>query len=121
MIPSQMLWKAIKCERNVRISNVRQQIYFRNASSSSSNQHSSSSMNSAFLQVLDPVRQALEDNKPVVALESTIVAHGMPYPENLQLSQRLAAILRDKGVEPATIAVRGTSLLVLVLNVWRSD
>jgi len=52
------------------------------------------------------VRQTLDLGKPVVALESTIVAHGMPYPQNLQLSQRVATLLRERGVEPATI---GTS------------
>lgn len=49
------------------------------------------------------VQSALRAGRPVVALESTIVAHGMPYPENWHLSQRLATLLRRKGVEPATI------------------
>jgi hypothetical protein len=53
----------------------------------------------------ESVREALRHGRPVVALESTIVAHGMPYPENLQLSQNVAAILRDRGVEPATIGM----------------
>ena len=58
------------------------------------------------LEIYAPVRQALAENKPVVALESTILSHGMPYPDNVQLAQTLAAILRDRGVEPATIALR---------------
>lgn len=41
-----------------------------------------------------------------MALESTIISHGMPYPQNLELSQELAYILREKGVEPATIAIK---------------
>ena len=55
------------------------------------------------IQIDEKVKAALKSGRPVVALESTIVAHGMPYPENLHLSQRVATILRDKGVEPATI------------------
>ena len=59
------------------------------------------------LQVSDPVQEALLHGRPVVALESTIVAHGMPYPQNLELSHRVATILRDQGVEPATIGTYG--------------
>jgi len=58
------------------------------------------------LRILPAVQQALNENRPVVALESTIVAHGMPYPENVDLCRRLADILRERGVEPATIALR---------------
>lgn len=58
------------------------------------------------LKIYEPVQQALADNKPVVALESTILSHGLPFPENVQLAERLAMILRDQGVEPATIAVK---------------
>jgi len=54
----------------------------------------------------EAVQDALANGRPVVALESTIVAHGMPYPQNLHLSQKVASILRSKGVEPATIAVK---------------
>lgn len=57
------------------------------------------------LQIHPAVQQALALHKPVVALESTILAHGMPYPENLQLANKLAALLRARGVEPATIAL----------------
>ena len=55
--------------------------------------------------VSDSVRQALHNGDPVVALESTIVAHGMPYPQNLEVAQSVESILSDKGVTPATIAV----------------
>lgn len=55
------------------------------------------------LRVDRAVEEALRRGQPVVALESTLVAHGMPYPENLGLSQRVAAMLRQRGVEPATI------------------
>ena len=59
------------------------------------------------LAVHPAVRDALERCRPVVALESTIVAHGMPYPENSQLCNDVCRILRSRGVEPATVALRG--------------
>jgi pseudouridine-5'-phosphate glycosidase/sugar/nucleoside kinase (ribokinase family) len=51
------------------------------------------------------VQEAIANGEPVVALESTIVAHGMPYPQNLQVAQEVESILRREGVTPATIAV----------------
>lgn len=53
----------------------------------------------------DDVRDALATGAPVVALESTIIAHGLPHPENLACAQRLEAIVREEGAVPATIAV----------------
>jgi Indigoidine synthase A like protein len=60
--------------------------------------------------VYPPVADALRCGRPVVALESTIIAHGLPWPHNLQLAREVATILRDRGVEPATI---GTLLRTL--------
>jgi pseudouridine-5'-phosphate glycosidase len=51
------------------------------------------------------VQAALNENRPVVALESTIIAHGMPHPQNLETAQALEQIIRDHGAVPATIAV----------------
>jgi pseudouridine-5'-phosphate glycosidase len=51
------------------------------------------------------VQDALAENRPVVALESTIIAHGMPHPQNLETAQALEQIIRDHGAVPATIAV----------------
>jgi pseudouridine-5'-phosphate glycosidase len=51
------------------------------------------------------VAEALDNNRPVVALESTIISHGLPRPRNLEAAQEFEQILRDKGVTPATIAV----------------
>jgi pseudouridine-5'-phosphate glycosidase len=62
--------------------------------------------NNKFFHVQDRVEHALAQGKPVCALESTIVAHGMPFPENLKLAQEVEQILEDSGVVPATIAVR---------------
>lgn len=53
------------------------------------------------------VREALERNRPVVALESTIISHGMPYPENLQMAREVEEIIRSQGAVPATVAVIG--------------
>jgi pseudouridine-5'-phosphate glycosidase len=51
------------------------------------------------------VADALADSRPVVALESTIISHGLPRPRNLDAAREFEAILRDRGVTPATIAV----------------
>lgn len=54
-----------------------------------------------------PVAAARAAGRPLVALESTIIAHGMPYPENVQTAREVEAIIRGLGAEPATIAVMG--------------
>lgn len=51
------------------------------------------------------VENAIKENKPVLALESTIISHGMPYPENVETALMLEKIARDNGVIPATIAI----------------
>lgn len=51
------------------------------------------------------VREALQQGKPVVALESTIISHGMPYPQNVQTAREVEAIIREHGAVPATIAI----------------
>ncbi|MGB8817682.1 MAG: pseudouridine-5'-phosphate glycosidase [Rhizobiaceae bacterium] len=51
------------------------------------------------------VSKALRAGKPVVALESTIITHGMPYPQNADMAARVEAIIREEGAVPATIAV----------------
>ena len=67
---------------------------------------SASSAMSSVVQVDPNVRAALVLGGAVVALESTIVAHGMPFPQNRELARRVVALLRDRNVEPATVAVR---------------
>ena len=59
----------------------------------------------AWLQWSEPARAARAAGRPLVALESTIVAHGMPFPENLQTAREVEALIRAEGAEPATIAV----------------
>ena len=51
------------------------------------------------------LKSVIAQNKPVVALESTIIAHGMPFPQNLKMAQEVEHIIRDHGAIPATIAV----------------
>jgi pseudouridylate synthase len=52
-----------------------------------------------------PVAAAQAAGRPIVALESTIIAHGMPYPENVRTAQEVQTLIRDMGAEPATIAL----------------
>ena len=58
-----------------------------------------------YLDVKEEVRLALEHNQPVVALESTIISHGMPYPQNVEMAKKVEAIIRSEGAVPATIAI----------------
>jgi pseudouridine-5'-phosphate glycosidase len=53
----------------------------------------------------DEVQQAREHNLPIVALESTIISHGMPYPTNVETAREVEAIVREHGAVPATIAI----------------
>jgi pseudouridine-5'-phosphate glycosidase len=55
--------------------------------------------------IAPPVREALDACQPIVALESTVISHGLPYPDNLELAQAMEAIIRAAGATPATIAV----------------
>lgn len=57
------------------------------------------------LQASPEVEQALADGRPVVALESTIISHGMPYPDNVAMAREVEQIIRDRGAVPATIAI----------------
>ncbi|MET0525344.1 MAG: pseudouridine-5'-phosphate glycosidase [Nocardioides sp.] len=59
------------------------------------------------LVVTDEVAGAVRDGRPVVALESTIISHGMPYPQNVAMAREVEGIIRDLGVVPATVAVLG--------------
>ena len=58
-----------------------------------------------YLDLSPEVREALENNRPVVALESTIISHGMPYPKNVQTAVAVENTIRENGAVPATIAI----------------
>jgi len=60
---------------------------------------------SKLLSIATPVAKALQSGQPVVALESTIITHGMPYPRNLETAQAVEDEIRQRGAVPATIAV----------------
>ncbi len=60
----------------------------------------------------EEVADALENNKPIVALESTVIAHGLPFPNNLEIAHKLENIIRKNGAIPATIAVFDGELCV---------
>ena len=62
-------------------------------------------MTHPLLSVTDEVATALAEGRPVVALESTIISHGMPYPQNVAMAVEVEGIVRDHGAIPATIAV----------------
>ena len=64
------------------------------------------------LDIDEEVRDALEEGRPVVALESTIVSHGMPYPQNIETARAAANAVRGEGAVPATIAVLAGRLTV---------
>ena len=57
------------------------------------------------MKISKEVQEALANNKPVVALESTIISHGMPYPKNVETALRVEKVIRDHGVVPATIGI----------------
>ena len=63
-----------------------------------------------YLDISPEVQQALSEGKPVVALESTIISHGMPYPKNVETALRVERTIRENGAVPATIAIIGGRL-----------
>lgn len=63
-----------------------------------------------FLDVNPEVAAAIKEGKPVVALESTIISHGMPYPQNVETALNVEKVIRENGAVPATIAIIGGRL-----------
>ena len=63
-----------------------------------------------YLDVNPEVAEAIANGKPVVALESTIISHGMPYPQNVETALNVERIIREHGAVPATIAIIGGRL-----------
>ncbi|WP_126993400.1 pseudouridine-5'-phosphate glycosidase [Thermosipho globiformans] len=62
--------------------------------------------------ISEKVKKALEENKPIVALESTVIAHGLPYPENLKVAQEFEDIVYKNGCVPATIGILKGEVIV---------
>ena len=65
-----------------------------------------------YLRVSEEVKEALQSNQPVVALESTIISHGMPYPKNVETALLVEKTVRENGAVPATVCVIGGKLVV---------
>lgn len=65
-----------------------------------------------YLSITPEIQQAIAENRPVVALESTILSHGMPFPENLGFAHKVEEIVRGEGAVPATTAIIGGKLKV---------
>lgn len=70
------------------------------------------SAHNQYLDILPEIKDALEKGMPVVALESTIISHGMPYPRNVETAKEVEQVVRDNGAVPATIAILGGRLKV---------
>ena len=67
-------------------------------------------MTNPYLDINPEVAAAIAENRPVVALESTIISHGMPYPQNVETALNVERIVRENGAVPATIAILGGRL-----------
>ena len=65
-----------------------------------------------YLSITPEIKKAIEEKKPIVALESTILSHGMPYPENLEFAHKVEEIVRGEGAIPATTAIIGGKLKI---------
>lgn len=69
-------------------------------------------MDNELLKVSEEVKEALTSNKPLVALESTIISHGMPYPQNVETALNTERVVRENGAIPATIAILNGQIVV---------
>lgn len=65
-----------------------------------------------YLEYSDEVKTSMAEKRPVVALESTIISHGMPYPKNVETARKVEETIREHGATPATIAIIGGKLKV---------
>src|SRR5687768_9600771 len=65
-----------------------------------------------YLHLAPEVQAALAEGRPVVALESTVISHGLPWPENAALARRMEAAVRAAGAAPATIGIIGGQIIV---------
>lgn len=72
------------------------------------------------IQINPEVAEALVRRKPVIALESTVIAHGMPYPENLRVAKDVERIVRENGATPATVAVIAGKIHACLKKTWKN-
>jgi pseudouridylate synthase len=67
---------------------------------------------SSYITLSDEVQTALQEQHPVVALESTVIAHGLPYPANIEVAQAMEASIRSEGAVPATVGIDGGKIKI---------
>src|SRR5256886_7027244 len=67
---------------------------------------------SSYIILSDEVQAALQEQRPLVALESTVIAHGLPYPINIEVAQAMEATIRAEGAVPATIGIHDGKIKV---------
>src|SRR6266852_1110217 len=67
---------------------------------------------SPYIKLSDEVQTALQAQRPVVALESTVIAHGLPYPANIEVAQAMESAIRSPGAIPATIGIRNGKIVI---------
>ena len=67
---------------------------------------------STYLTLSDEVQTALQEQHPVVALESTVIAHGLPYPANIEVAQSMESAIRAEGAIPATIGIHNGTIKI---------
>ena len=72
----------------------------------------SNEMLKKYVEYSDEAKKAMEEGKPVVALESTIISHGMPYPQNIETAKACEEIIRENGAVPATTAIIGGKIKI---------
>src|SRR5579884_104582 len=66
----------------------------------------------SYIAISEEVQVALEEQRPVVALESTVIAHGLPYPANVEVAQAMEAAIRAEGAIPATIGILNGKIVI---------
>ena len=67
---------------------------------------------SSYIKLSDEVQTALQEQRPVVALESTVIAHGLPYPANIEVAHAMEAAIRNEGAIPATVGIHDGKIVI---------
>jgi pseudouridylate synthase len=67
---------------------------------------------SPYLKLSNEVQTALQEQRPIVALESTVIAHGLPYPTNVEVAQTMEEVIRNEGAIPATVGIHGGKIMI---------
>src|SRR5437764_10773817 len=67
---------------------------------------------SPYLKLSNEVQTALQEQRPIVALESTVIAHGLPYPTNVEVAQTMEEVIRNEGAIPATVAIHSGKIMI---------